>query len=74
MSPGAALWQSYLKLQGMLGVELAAMEQQGRGSGPMFAAFDFAHKDDMVAFFIAAAIETFKGRSGTLQDGSASRA
>ena len=47
-------------LQSMFGVELAAVEQQRCSAGAVTAAFDFTDEDDMVAFFVAAAVEAFE--------------
>ena len=47
-------------LQRMFGVELAAVEQQRCSAGAVTAAFDFTDEDDMVAFFVAAAVEAFE--------------
>ena len=47
-------------LQRVLGVELAAMEQQRRGVRAVAAALHLADEDDVVALLVAAAVEAFE--------------
>ena len=48
------------------GVESAAVVEQRVGLVAVAAAFDFADKDDVVAFFVAAAVKAFKRGHGAL--------
>ena len=51
----------------MLRIEPATVEQQGRGPGPVVAAFYFTYKNDVVAFVVTAAVETLEGGNRTVQ-------
>ena len=53
----------------MLGVELAAVKQQRRNAWTLFAKLHFANEDHVITFFVAAAVEAFKGRCSASQQG-----
>ncbi len=58
----------------MFRIELAAVEQQGRRAGAVCTAFHLANKDHVVALFVAAAVEAFKGGCRAIQQGCSARA
>ena len=51
----------------MLGIKLAAMKQQWRSIGAVVTALDFTNKNNVVALFVAAAVEAFKGCRRTIE-------
>ena len=76
-APVGRLWRAGVGGRGLervLGVEAAAVEEQGGAVGVAPAAFDLTDEDDVVAFGVLAAVEALEGGDAAIEQRRASRA